>query len=104
MSSLLDSTLLAPITFPAAQKNQLRSLKNAPRILRKATSVAALYNIARHPSQTLEGLRGVVEDWYDGSTKEEREEKALLGARKRVLYLQQRSVCNCTLSWIGIEC
>lgn len=94
MSALQDSTILVPTRFSTTKKGQLRSLRSAPRTLRKATSLAALYDVARHPVKTLEGVRNAVEEWYDGLGKEEREQKMLQDARKRALYLQQRSVCN----------
>ena len=99
MSALQDTTLLASTRFPSTQKGQVTSFRNAPRTLRKASSLAALYNAARHPTKALGGVRDTVEGWYDGLTKAEREHKALQDAKKRVLYLQQRNVCDIRIDY-----
>ena len=51
-----------------------------------------LYDAARHPTKTVQGARDVLEGWYDGLTKEERQQRGLRDARKQVLYLRQRNV------------
>ncbi|KAL8802335.1 MAG: hypothetical protein Q9223_003115 [Gallowayella weberi] len=52
-----------------------------------ASSIARLVRFARHPVQN---LSAVVEDWYDGTTKAERETRQRLDDRKQLLYLKLR--------------
>ena len=100
MSALQDSTFLASTKCAVASSGQLRNLRNAPKALKKATSLAALYDAARHPTRALGGFRDTVEGWYDGLTAEERERRALQDVKKQVLYLQQRNVSRTELeSW-----
>ena len=60
--------------------------------LRSTSSLANLIHFARHP---VENVGEVVENWYDGSTKEERARRQVLADRKQLLYLKLR-----TVSWL----
>ena len=66
--------------------------------LAKKTSLAALIDFARDP---VGHIGEVAQGWYTGLSKEEREEKAVKDARKRVLYLQQRNVSSLE-SWTDV--
>ena len=57
--------------------------------LRSTSSLANLIHFARHP---VENVGEAVENWYDGSTKEERARRQLLADRKQLLYLKLRTV------------
>ena len=59
--------------------------------LNKKPSIAAFIDLARDP---VGSIGEFAQGWYDGLTKEEREEKAIKDARKRVLYIQQREVSD----------
>lgn len=59
------------------------------RSLRATSSLANLIHFARHP---VENVGEAVENWYDGSTKEERARRQLLADRKQLLYLKLRTV------------
>lgn len=59
------------------------------KIPRSSSSLASLIYFARNP---IENVGQVVEDWYDGTTKEERARKQSLADRKQLLYLKMRMV------------
>jgi len=61
----------------------------ARRTLRPASSLANLIHFARNP---VEIASEAVEDWYDGSTKDERVRRQSLADRKQLLYLKMRTV------------
>ena len=74
--------------------------KNGKIPLRSARSVAALVDFARHP---VEFLGDAVSGWYDGMTKEEREQKEAVENRKRVLYITLRDVSLTVVHSIPID-
>lgn len=59
--------------------------------LRSTSSLANLIYFARHP---VVNVGEVVENWYDGSTKEERARRQVLADRKQLLYLKLRTVSS----------
>ena len=63
--------------------------KQHPKPRSSASSLASLVRIARNP---IENLGEVVENWYDGTTKEERARRQSLADRKQLLYLKMRMV------------
>ena len=73
-----DDTLRSPTS-----ENPLQSK------LRPARSLGNLIQFARNPVK----LAGeAFEDWYDGSTKEERVQRQAFADRKQLLYLKMRMV------------
>ena len=71
-------------TRPKSAKNQ-----QGQQSLRATRSLANLIHFARHP---VENVGEAVENWYDGSTKEERARRQVLADRKQLLYLKLRTV------------
>lgn len=63
--------------------------RSAQKSVRSASSFANLIHFARNP---VEIASEAVEDWYDGSTKEERTRRQVLADRKQLLYLKMRTV------------
>ena len=64
------------------------------RRLRATSSLANLVQFARNPV----GIASeAVEDWYDGSTKDERTQRQALADRKQLLYLKMRTVSLASL-------
>lgn len=57
--------------------------------LRPTRSLANLIHFARNPVET---ASEAVEDWYDGSTKEERVRRQAVTDRKQLLHLIMRTV------------
>ena len=57
--------------------------------LKQASSFANLLYFAK---SQIEGIGTVAEDWYDGSTEEERVKKQALEDKKQLLYLKLRTV------------
>ena len=57
--------------------------------LRSRTSIANLVQFARHP---LENVGETFEDWYDGSTKDQRVQRQTLEDRKQLLTIKLRNV------------
>ena len=68
--------------------NAAGKLKEQKR-LRPTSSFANLIKFVRNP---LENVGEAVEDWYDGTSKEERERKQAVEDRKQLLYLKMRTV------------
>ena len=64
-------------------------IQQGQRNLRSTSSLANLIEFARHP---VENVGEAVENWYDGSTKEERIKRQVLADRKQLLYLKLRTV------------
>lgn len=93
MSLLQTSYLLQSLTFQHAKTRQ--SLPgNEPRIcdpreIGSKASIARLVQFARHP---VENVTEALEDWYDGTTKAERDRRQSLEDRKQLLYLKLREV------------
>ncbi|KAL9026415.1 MAG: hypothetical protein Q9196_004918 [Gyalolechia fulgens] len=78
MAILPNSTLLHSLNF---QLGKPRTESNTS----TGTSIARLVHLARRP---VENLSQVIEDWYDGTTKDERNRRQSLEDRKQLLYLK----------------
>ena len=63
--------------------------KQHPKPRPSTSSLASLVRLARNP---IENLGEAVEDWYDGTTKEERARRQSLADKKQLLYLKMRTV------------
>ena len=63
--------------------------KQSQKILASSSSLASLVHFARNPIKNLEEA---VENWYDGTTPEERARRQSLADRKQLLYLKMRMV------------
>ena len=63
--------------------------KQYPKPRPSASSLASLVRLARNP---IENIGEAVENWYDGTTKEERARRQSLADRKQLLYLKMRMV------------
>ncbi|MCJ1453440.1 hypothetical protein MMC28_003787 [Mycoblastus sanguinarius] len=72
--------------------NAAGKLKEQKR-LRPTSSFANLIKFVRNP---LENVGEAVEDWYDGTSKEERERKQAVEDRKQLLYLKMRTATSHT--------
>lgn len=57
--------------------------------LRSTSSLANLVQFARNP---VEIASEAIEDWYDGSTREERARRQAVADRTQLLYLKMRTV------------
>ncbi|KAL8800772.1 MAG: hypothetical protein Q9182_004936 [Xanthomendoza sp. 2 TL-2023] len=89
MSILQTASLLESLTFqhhrnPREDTNETGLAIHAST---STSSIARLVRFARHP---VENLGAAVEDWYDGTTKAEREIRQSLDDRKQLLYLKLR--------------
>jgi hypothetical protein len=62
---------------------------HAQRSLRPAKSLANLTQFARNP---VEIASEAIEDWYDGSTKDERARRQAIADRKQLLNLKMQTV------------
>ncbi|KAL8997938.1 MAG: hypothetical protein Q9169_002931 [Polycauliona sp. 2 TL-2023] len=97
MSLLQTSYLLQSLTFQ--HKEQHPSQPDAesrtcdPGSVQPKASIARLVQFARHP---IENVTEVVEDWYDGSTRDERARRQSLEDRKQLLYLKLGESSNAT--------
>ncbi|KAL8965243.1 MAG: hypothetical protein Q9183_003956 [Haloplaca sp. 2 TL-2023] len=89
--SLLQTSMLEALTLkhrdPQPPKLAPQSRLEPPEPLRSKSSIARLVQFARHP---LENVTETVENWYDGTTKEERIKRQCLEDRKQLLYLKLR--------------
>ncbi|KAL8995533.1 MAG: hypothetical protein Q9188_006782 [Gyalolechia gomerana] len=94
MAILQNSVLLQPLTL---QHGKPRNGSSSPacKTLKSKTSIVRLLHLARHP---VENLSEVVEDWYDGTTKDERSKRQNLEDRKQLLYLKLRE-CTDYSDW-----
>lgn len=72
---------------PSSPKTSTK--QQAQRGLRPASSLANLIQFARNP---VEIASEAVEDWYDGSTKNERARRQAVADRKQLLYLKMKTV------------
>lgn len=63
--------------------------KQKQKIRRSSSSIAGLLHFAQNP---IENVGEAVENWYDGTTKEERTRKQSLADKKQLLYLKMRTV------------
>ena len=63
--------------------------QQSQKLLRSSNSLAGLVKFARNP---IENIGQAVENWYDGTTKEERAKRQCLADRKQLLYLKMRMV------------
>lgn len=74
----------------AARKNStIRHPQQSSLSLRPKSSLANLLAFAKNP---FENAGETVEDWLDGSTKEERAQKQALEDRKQLLYIKLKTV------------
>ncbi|KAL8687808.1 MAG: hypothetical protein Q9218_006125, partial [Villophora microphyllina] len=64
-----------------------------PKALRPKGSIVRLVQFARHP---IDNVGEAVENWYDGTTREERNRRQSLEDRKQLLYLKLRQATNST--------
>ncbi|KAI4126324.1 MAG: hypothetical protein LQ338_003801 [Usnochroma carphineum] len=90
MSILQSSTLLQSLTLQSGKPQTPSALPESypPRY---KSAIARLLRFARHP---IENVGEVVEDWYDGTIKEERIRRQSLEDRKQLLYLKLREAPN----------
>lgn len=63
--------------------------KQIPGNRRSSSSLASLVHFARNP---IENIGEAVENWYDGTTKEERARRQSVADRKQLLYLKMKMV------------
>lgn len=63
--------------------------KQYPKSRPSTSSLASLVRLARNP---IENIGEAVEDWYDGTTKEERATRQSVADKKQLLYLKMRTV------------
>ncbi|KAL8697716.1 MAG: hypothetical protein Q9224_002176 [Gallowayella concinna] len=94
MSILQTSSLLQSLTFqhenPREHSNETDPTIQASTSTSTSTStssIARLVRFARHP---VENVSAALEDWYDGTSKAERERRQSLDDRKQLLYLKLR--------------
>ena len=66
-----------------------RQPQKGEKSLPSSSSIASLIDFVRNPTQT---VGEAVENWYDGTTKEERDKRQALEDRKQLLYLKMRVV------------
>ena len=78
-----------------AQRPKSGGKEEGQKGLRSRSSIANLIRFARNP---LENVGEIVEDWYDGSTKEERKERQEMADRMQLLYLKMREA-NVRADW-----
>ena len=91
MSLLQDTTLYPTKLYGTPSKSQKSSRKKQGLCQQSCYTkpfVTTLLGFALHPAAVFEAVEG----WRDGFTKDERNEKKILEARKRVLYLKQHDV------------
>ena len=70
-------------------KTEPQSRTSNAQFVNSKSSLANLVQFARNP---LENIGETVEDWYDGSTTEERVQKQAREDKKQLLYLKLRMV------------
>ncbi|KAL8918238.1 MAG: hypothetical protein Q9208_007466 [Pyrenodesmia sp. 3 TL-2023] len=88
---LQSSTLLQSLTLQHAKHRTLAASDKSSTSPRSKSSIACLLHLARHPIQT---ASEVVEDWYDGTTKEQRNRRQSVQDRKQLLCLKLRESIN----------
>jgi hypothetical protein len=90
---LLDTTLLSSQrhTHTPALKIVTQDGKSQPRNLKSKGSLAAISSLIRDP---VGAFGEFAQGWADGLTKEERQAKIHLSARKQLLYLRMRDVSS----------
>ena len=74
--------------------------------LQPSSSLASLIDFVRNPTQT---VGEAVENWYDGTTKEDRDRRQATDDRKQLLYLKMRTVRRgstifCVVNNTNIDC
>lgn len=94
MSILQSSTLLQSLTLQHGKHRTLAASSESSPSLRAKSSIASLLHLARHP---IEAVSEVIEDWYDGTTKEQRYRRQSVQDRKQLLYLKLREVSRALL-------
>lgn len=72
-----------PRTSTSGKQNQ--------QLRRSSSSLSRLVHFVRNP---IESVGEAVENWYDGTTKEERARRQCLADRKQILYLKMRMAMN----------
>ncbi|KAL9599088.1 MAG: hypothetical protein Q9219_004046 [cf. Caloplaca sp. 3 TL-2023] len=91
MSVFQSSTLLHTLTLQHGKpRDSFASPEfggNAHKSSQSKTSIGRILRFTQHP---IENLSEVVEDWYDGTTKEERYRRQSFEDRKQFLYLKLR--------------
>ncbi|KAL8913227.1 MAG: hypothetical protein Q9172_007328 [Xanthocarpia lactea] len=99
MSLLQTSYLLQSLTFQHRNTPEsppdTGSRNCTPQTPQSNDSIARLVQFARHP---VENVTEAVEDWYDGTTKAERDRRQSLDDRKQLLYLKLRE-SSTALEW-----
>lgn len=70
-----------PWTSTSGKQNQ--------KLRRSSSSLSRLVHFVRNP---IESVGEAVENWYDGTTKEERARRQCLADRKQIIYLKMRMV------------
>ena len=91
MSCIPNSSLLHSLTHhhghdaPQVPDNGKQNQK----LPRSSSPLSSLIHFARNP---IDSIGQAVENWYDGSTKEERATRQSLADRKQLLYLKLRIV------------
>ncbi|KAL8947868.1 MAG: hypothetical protein Q9222_005895 [Ikaeria aurantiellina] len=97
MSLLQHSSLLQSLTLPHAKPPDLPprtpSRPHSSKTLHPKTSVARLAQLARNP---IDNVSEAITDWYDGTTKVERQRRQSLEDRKQLLYLRQHQASTLT--------
>ena len=63
--------------------------KQNPKNRPSSSSLASLVHFTRNP---IENIGEAVENWYDGTTKEERARRQRVADRKQLLYLKMKMV------------
>ena len=71
---------------PRSSTNRQQKGQNS---LRSTSSIATLIDFVRNPTGN---VSEAVENWYDGSSKEQRARRQSLEDRKQLLYLKMRMV------------
>lgn len=93
MLFLQDSNLLQSLKFghgtSPVSADSIESRRLGQKSPRSSSPLAHLVQIVRHPIQN---VGRAVEDWYEGSTKEERTRQQSRENEKQLLYLKLREV------------
>lgn len=82
-------------SFPATygntsgQTDGQQTRQPGQKLLRSKSSIANLINFVRNP---IDNVGEIVEDWYEGNTKEERAKQQTRDETKQILYLRLYNV------------
>ena len=104
MSLLQSAPSLLGLGHNTSDDARSRSTEGRPpqreqKPLRSTNSIANLIDFVRNPSQR---VAEVVENWYDATTKEERDRRQSLADRKQLLYLKMRMVCTSLITVVHV--